>query len=95
MSVLEALAAGTPVVVTRTCPWQAVESAGCGFWVEHDAQAIARALLNILSDPILAAEMGKKAQQLVRSNYSWDAAALKMVQYYSQSIAGTVADESK
>ena len=95
MSVLEALAAGTPVVVTRTCPWQAVESAGCGFWVEHDAQAIARALLNILSDPTLAAAMGKKAQQLVRSNYSWDAAALKMVQYYSQSIAGTVADESK
>jgi len=34
MSVLEALAAGTPVVVTRTCPWQAVESAGCGFWVD-------------------------------------------------------------
>ena len=87
MSVLEALAAGTPVVVTRTCPWQAVESAGCGFWVEHDAQAIARALLDILSNPILAATMGKKAQQLVRSNYSWDAAALKMVQYYSQSIA--------
>jgi glycosyltransferase involved in cell wall biosynthesis len=52
-------------------------------------------LLNILSDPILAAAMGKKAQQLVRSNYSWDAAALKMIEYYSQSIAGTVADESK
>jgi len=61
-----------------------VESAGLRFWVEHDAQAIARALLNSLSDPILAAAMGKKAQQLVRSNYSWDAAALKMVEYYSQ-----------
>jgi glycosyltransferase involved in cell wall biosynthesis len=88
MSVLEALAAGTPVVVTRTCPWQEVESAGCGFWVEQEAQAIAKALLDILSDPILAATMGKKAQQLVRSNYSWDVAALKMVKYYSQSIAG-------
>jgi glycosyltransferase involved in cell wall biosynthesis len=90
MSVLEALAAGTPVVVTRTCPWQEVESAGCGFWVEQEAQAMAKALLDILSDPILAATMGKKAQQLVRSNYSWDVAALKMVKYYSQSIAGAL-----
>ncbi|MGA2964043.1 MAG: glycosyltransferase [Candidatus Korobacteraceae bacterium] len=90
MSVLEALAAGTPVVVTRTCPWQEVESAGCGFWVEQEAQAIAKALLDILSNPTLAATMGKKAQQLVRSNYSWDVAALKMVKYYSQSIAGAL-----
>ena len=90
MSVLESLAAGTPVVVTRTCPWQEVESAGCGFWVEQEAQAMAKALLDILSDPILAATMGKKAQQLVRSNYSWDVAALKMVKYYSQSIAGAL-----
>jgi len=90
MSVLEALAAGTPVVVTRTCPWQEVESAGCGFWVEHEPQAIAKALLEILKNPALAATMGKKAQQLVRSNYSWDVAALKMVQYYLQSTTGAL-----
>ena len=39
MSVVEAMAAGVPVVVTHTCPWQEVETVGCGLRVsqQHDA----------------------------------------------------------
>ena len=35
MSVVEAMAAGMPVVVTHTCPWQEVETVGCGMWVHN------------------------------------------------------------
>jgi glycosyltransferase involved in cell wall biosynthesis len=34
--VAEALAHGTPAVVTKTAPWQALAEHDCGFWVEED-----------------------------------------------------------
>jgi len=54
--------------------------------VEQEAQAMAKALLDILSDPILAATMGKKAQQLVRSRYSWSSVSQKMLQCYTRAL---------
>ena len=81
-SVLEALAAGVPVVVTRTCPWQQVETAGCGFWVAHTAEAIADATLELLRDPARARAMGERGQTLARSAYSWDAIARAMLLHY-------------
>ena len=52
MSVAEALAAGLPVVVTRTCPWRSVAESGAGLWVEQSADAIADALQQIMDDPL-------------------------------------------
>src|SRR6266545_449482 len=52
MTVVESLAAGVPAVVTRTCPWPEIETRGCGFWVEQNAQAIAAALRTLADDPL-------------------------------------------
>ena len=73
LSVLEAMAAAVPVVVTRTCPWEEVETAGCGFWVPHDARALRGALARLLGDPVRARAMGQKGRALARAKYSWDA----------------------
>jgi glycosyltransferase involved in cell wall biosynthesis len=85
-SVLEALAAGVPVVVTRTCPWQQVEITGSGFWVPQTVEAIADALLELLGDRARARTMGERGRALARSTYSWDAIARTMAMHY-QAVA--------
>jgi glycosyltransferase involved in cell wall biosynthesis len=66
MSIAEALASGTPVVVTRTCPWREIEVSGCGFWVDQRADAIASALTAVVSNRELAREQGAAGQRLIR-----------------------------
>ena len=81
-SVAEALGSGVPVVVTQTCPWQEVATTGCGFWVPQNAEAIAEALLDLLSDPLKARGMGERGRALVRDKYSWDAIARATARSY-------------
>lgn len=83
MSAAEALAAGVPVVVTRTCPWEDVETHRCGCWVESDAGAIAEGIVRILDDPVQAREMGARGRALIRSTYSWPAIARTMADHYA------------
>jgi glycosyltransferase involved in cell wall biosynthesis len=72
MSVLEAMAASVPVVVTRTCPWPDVHRQGSGFWIEQRVEAIAGALDRLLADAALAREMGRRGRALAESRYRWD-----------------------
>jgi glycosyltransferase involved in cell wall biosynthesis len=87
LSVLEAMAAAVPVVATRTCPWEEVETAGCGFLVPHDAQAIAGALGRLLDEPAQARAMGDKGRALARAKYSWDSIAGGMAERYRDVVA--------
>jgi glycosyltransferase involved in cell wall biosynthesis len=86
-SALEALAAGVPVVVTRSCPWEEVEREGCGFWVTQDAGAIAAGLLALLSERGRARAMGEKGRALARAKYSWDVIGRGMADQYRAVIA--------
>jgi glycosyltransferase involved in cell wall biosynthesis len=86
MSALEAMAAGTPVVATRTCPWPEIETARAGFWVAQEPKAIARAALAILHDDELAGEMGARGRVLARTRYSWDVVASAMAGRYRQAV---------
>lgn len=83
MSVVEGLAASVPVVVTRTCPWAEVEMAGCGFWVDQTAAAIAASLARLLSDRALARVMGARGPALVRERYSWESIGRRMAEHYA------------
>jgi len=86
MSALEAMAAGTPVVVTRTCPWPEIDTAGAGFWVAQEPEAIAQAALAILRDDEHAGDMGARGRALARAGYSWDAVASAMAERYRQIV---------
>ena len=90
MSVAEAMAAGTPVVVTRTCPWPDVESHRTGFWVEQTPDAIAAGVNAVLSDRSTAREMGCRGRSLVASQYSWPHAASALINQYQAIAADTV-----
>ena len=82
MSVAEAMAVGTPVVVTRTCPWPDVESYATGYWVDQTSEAIAGAINAVLANSDAAEEMGERGRALVASRYSWQHAAAALIREY-------------
>ena len=82
MSAAEAMAAGTPVVVTRSCPWPDVESHQTGYWVEQTADAIADGVNAVLANALAAKEMGRKGRMLIASRYSWRHAAAALIHEY-------------
>ncbi len=83
VAVAEALACGTPVVVSRNCPWRLVEEHGAGYWVENTPENVAKALLAILRDPALASRMGAAGIELARA-YSWQGLGRKMAEWYRE-----------
>jgi glycosyltransferase involved in cell wall biosynthesis len=87
LSVAEALAAGVPVVVTRTCPWPMLERVGCGFWVEQDPAAMAAAIVRILRDPVEACAMGRRGRDLVAREYSAHVVARRWLALYRELAA--------
>jgi glycosyltransferase involved in cell wall biosynthesis len=88
MSVVEAMAAGVPIVVTQTCPWEQVETERCGFWVPQNAEAIASGLVALLNHPAKAREMGERGRALVRAQYSWDSIGRAMAEQYRVFVSG-------
>jgi glycosyltransferase involved in cell wall biosynthesis len=87
-AIFEAMSQGKPVVATRVggVPYQ-VSDGEEGYLVEHgDVKMLATRINELLDDPSLAAEMGRKGRERVRSNrYSVLATALSEI--YGQ--AGT------
>jgi glycosyltransferase involved in cell wall biosynthesis len=82
VSVVEAMAAGVPVVVARTCPWEIVERERCGLWVDQNAEAIASALSSLIAHPERARAMGARGAALARRAYSWAAIGRDMARCY-------------
>jgi glycosyltransferase involved in cell wall biosynthesis len=84
LAAAEAMAAATPVVVTRTCPWEELEREGAGLWVAHEPSAIAAALDHILEHPAAAKMMGERGRALVARRYTWDASARAIADGYAR-----------
>lgn len=80
-SVLEALAAGVPVVVSEQCYFPQIAEQSAGFVVPVDERAIAGAVDALLSDGELRRAMGEKARVLARG-YSWPGLAAQMADRY-------------
>jgi len=75
-NLIEALAVGQPVIVTRTgaLPGEIdVEKAGCGLHVPpDDPDALAKAMEQLMADPARARAMGDKGRQLIETHYNTD-----------------------
>jgi glycosyltransferase involved in cell wall biosynthesis len=86
--VLEAMAAGLPVVVTPEVGLAGlVRTAGAGLVAEGDPPRLAAALRALLADPDMRRNMGHRGEEAARA-FAWDAVAARMEEVYSTVLAG-------
>lgn len=81
--VVEAMAAGVPVIVSRGTPWQEVEERQCGWWVENDPETLARTIVEMmaLSEDERCA-MGARGREWIRRDFSWESVGREMLSAY-------------
>lgn len=71
MSIVEALAAGVPVVISEACNMPEVEKHGAGRIVEAHRSAISQALKPIVASDQVRTEMSGRARALARERFDW------------------------
>jgi glycosyltransferase involved in cell wall biosynthesis len=74
LKILEALAAGRPLVATTIGAEGLEDLVGRGVLVEDDPTAMARAVVDLLGDADRATELGLAGADAVRADHSWSAA---------------------
>jgi glycosyltransferase involved in cell wall biosynthesis len=82
----EAVAAGTPVVVTRQCGIAPVLQDRAALVVNHNARELAAAITIILDDPATRARL-QSACAAVAAELSWDAPVTQMESLYAGLLA--------
>jgi len=83
MIVVDALAAGVPVLTTHGAPWEELVSHNCGWWVEINEQGICNALQDAVHRPkqeLIA--MGARGRRLVEKKYTWGQATQMTIELY-------------
>lgn len=79
-AVLEALAAGLPVVISEQCNFPEVAEANAGFVVPTEEAPVAEAIGAVLSDGTRHA--ARNGRRLVTERYTWPAIAESMADFY-------------
>ena len=92
MAMIEALANGRPLLLTRYCHNPAVAEAGAGLIVEPSVDAIADGLRALLArDDAELAAMGQAARQLFVDRFTWDRVAEALERIYAAAVAKVAA----
>jgi glycosyltransferase involved in cell wall biosynthesis len=86
---LEAMAAGKPVVVTRSGgPQEVVEDGRTGFLVPPgDSDALAKSITAVLSDPARAAAMGNNAREKVHREFTLEGMVRNYERLYEELLS--------
>lgn len=89
VTVAEALAAGTPAVVTRGAPWVGLAEHGAGWWIEIGVDPLVACLEQSLSaSPQRLAEMGRSGREWMQQDFSWDRISAQFVETYRWLLSG-------
>ncbi|MBA7502781.1 Glycogen synthase [subsurface metagenome] len=81
--ILEAMAKGKPVVASDIEPFREALPEGVGITVPtFDHEALAKVIINLLKNEQLRKEMGQRAKEHVRLNYTWQNVARITAQVY-------------
>ena len=72
VTVAEALATGTPAIVTRGAPWSGMERRGAGWWIDIGVDPLVACLEHALAiSEAHLAEMGLIGREWMLQDYSW------------------------
>ncbi len=85
--VLEAMAAGLPVVCSREGTAGLAARAGGDYLVADDSDGFARDVCRLLADPALRDDVGRAGRQYVESHHRWSAVVNQLEQCYSEAKA--------
>lgn len=91
VSVLEAMGAGLPVILSEHCNLPEVAAHEAGWVIPATAPAIETSLRTWLEDkPALNRERGRRGQRLVARHYTWEVVARRMAEVYAWVEGGTL-----
>ena len=83
MSVLEAMGAGLPVLISRQCNLPEIEAIGAGRVIPTDARALTHSLTEMLHrSPQANATIGRHGRNHILRHFSWASAAAEMSRVY-------------
>jgi glycosyltransferase involved in cell wall biosynthesis len=89
IAVLESLAAGVPVIITKECNFPDVTESESGWVISPDVVQVAGALKEALESPRSDLEArGQRGMQLVRCKYSWSYIGQQMADVYDWILGG-------
>jgi glycosyltransferase involved in cell wall biosynthesis len=89
MTVAEALAAGTPAIVTKGAPWQGLQTSGSGWWIDIGVDALAASLAVAMAQPPEElTRRGFNGREWMIREFSWHELGKKMDQTYQWLIEG-------
>lgn len=90
ITVAEALAAGTPAIVTKGAPWQGLQTSGSGWWIDISVDALSASLAEAMAEsPDALAQRGLNGREWMNRDFSWRKLGEKMDQTYHWLIAGS------
>ncbi len=89
MAVLEALAAGVPVIASEACNLPEIAERACGWVVQPNVRSVSAALAEALdATPAECALLGINGRALVAQRFSWPTVAAQMASVYDWVLGG-------
>lgn len=89
MTVAEALAAGTPAIVTKGAPWDGLEQQGAGWWIDIGVDPLVGCLETAMNQsPEDLAAMGRRGRDWMAGEYSWSRIGRQMAETYRWIVQG-------
>lgn len=89
MTVAEALAAGTPAIVTQGAPWAGLAEENAGWWIEIGVDPLVACLEQALSaSPQRLREMGRAGREWMKRDFSWDQIGAQILVTYRWLLDG-------
>jgi glycosyltransferase involved in cell wall biosynthesis len=83
MTVVEALAAGTPAIVTKGAPWAKLVEHDAGWWIDIGVDPLVAALEAALALPDeRLIDMGRNGRAWIERDFSWIEIARRMAAFY-------------
>jgi len=90
VTVLEACACGTPVIVTDRCGIADIVDGKMGCVVEYNKDQLRDAIIKVLSDEGLGRRFGEEGRKLMREKFGWSAIIKQIEKMYKVVTSGVI-----